>query len=166
MNEPIAYSDVFEITDHFNAHPLSYWLIGGYAIEFIVGKQIRDHSDVDFLVDVKDAERMVELLRGLGYECVKGALTEGLAYYERGTAQVCVVPIDSSRKPPSAVGGFEPMKFPDEFLDTQHLQIDSHKIPSLKPDMHIAMKHIVCDFFGSGDLRDKDIIDIENLSLC
>jgi hypothetical protein len=160
----MAYSHVFDMTDQFNASDLSYWLIGGYAIELIVGKRIRDHSDVDFMVDVRDAGRMVEILSELGYELRKGSVAEGLAYYNRETEEVCVVPIDSSLDPPATVGGFKGMKFPERFLDTLCLQIDSHKIPTLQPRMHVSMKQIVSQFFGSEVLRDKDIIDIQHLA--
>ena len=58
---------VIEVLDAFQAAGVRTWLIGGWAIDALVGVQRRPHDDLDLLVTEPDAGRASALLAGLGY---------------------------------------------------------------------------------------------------
>jgi hypothetical protein len=44
------------------AAKIAHWLAGGWAIDFLVGRVTRQHSDVDFAIWMEDWQRVVPLL--------------------------------------------------------------------------------------------------------
>ena len=50
------------------AHRVRLWLMGGWGVDALLGRQTRSHHDVDVLVDVVSLERFRERLSELGYE--------------------------------------------------------------------------------------------------
>lgn len=51
----------------FEDHDISIWLDGGWGMSALVGEQIRDHDDVDIVIQKKDLEKMRALLEERGY---------------------------------------------------------------------------------------------------
>ncbi|OIJ90781.1 hypothetical protein BIV25_31360 [Streptomyces sp. MUSC 14] len=47
-------------------------LRGGWAVDFFLGEVTREHGDIDRFAWTRDAVRLAELLRGLGYTPVPG----------------------------------------------------------------------------------------------
>ena len=43
------------------------WLDGGWGVDALIGEQTRSHADVDLLVEERNLETLVDLLRNLGY---------------------------------------------------------------------------------------------------
>ena len=61
--------DVVAVLDALDANEVRAWVEGGWGVDPLVGRQTRDHDDVDLAVD-SDAEgfdRAVAALAGLGY---------------------------------------------------------------------------------------------------
>jgi hypothetical protein len=52
----------------FAAQGIDYWLFGGWAVDFHVGRVTRDHADVDFAVWQADLDRIRVLLEAQGWE--------------------------------------------------------------------------------------------------
>src|SRR3954447_5121024 len=46
---------------------LDYWLFGGWAVDFCVGRMTRDHGDIDFIVWRKDRQAMDAALASTGW---------------------------------------------------------------------------------------------------
>jgi len=57
-----AIADIVRVVD------VEIWLRGGWAMDFFLGEVTRPHGDIDFFCRAPDAERVVGLLRGLGYQ--------------------------------------------------------------------------------------------------
>jgi len=47
------------------------WLDGGWGVDAILGKQSREHGDVDIVVQQKDALKLRKLLKEMRYQEVK-----------------------------------------------------------------------------------------------
>lgn len=56
-----------EIASLLESHGIAVWLFGGWAVDFLVGRVTRRHSDIDLAVQLDDGERAVRLLAGRGY---------------------------------------------------------------------------------------------------
>jgi hypothetical protein len=59
--EPAQPSEVAAI---FSAMPRPWWIAGGYAIEFAIGRAIRDHGDIDVMVLRQDHLHVQQVLDG------------------------------------------------------------------------------------------------------
>jgi lincosamide nucleotidyltransferase A/C/D/E len=47
------------------------WVDGGWAVDALLGKQLRPHNDLDIAMQWKDVPRLREFLAGQGYEQVR-----------------------------------------------------------------------------------------------
>jgi lincosamide nucleotidyltransferase A/C/D/E len=50
------------------AHGVELWLMGGWGVDALLGRQTRDHHDLDVLVEVASLERLCRRLHDLGFE--------------------------------------------------------------------------------------------------
>jgi lincosamide nucleotidyltransferase A/C/D/E len=57
---------------------IDVWLDGGWGVDALLGHQTRDHDDLDLVVELDYATRIIELLAGLGYSFVAGGTSEEL----------------------------------------------------------------------------------------
>jgi Aminoglycoside-2''''-adenylyltransferase. len=55
---------IAELDHLLREHRLPYWLFGGWAVDFHVGRVTREHADVDIAVWLGDRSRLAALLRG------------------------------------------------------------------------------------------------------
>jgi hypothetical protein len=65
-----------------------YWLFGGWAVDFYVGRVTREHDDVDLAVWSSDASRIAELLAASGWRHVPHPGEDGGTGYERDGVRV------------------------------------------------------------------------------
>ncbi|MGH7653776.1 MAG: nucleotidyltransferase domain-containing protein [Gemmatimonadaceae bacterium] len=56
-------SALAELDELFATHDLSYWLFGGWAVDFHAGHVTREHADMDIAVWSVDRTRVTTLLR-------------------------------------------------------------------------------------------------------
>jgi len=55
--DPLGLDDATELMRGF---PATWWIVGGWAIDLFVGRETRDHSDVDIVVRRADQELLRE----------------------------------------------------------------------------------------------------------
>lgn len=60
-------SDVISLYRSFAAAGAPVWVMGGWGVDALLGRQTRPHHDLDVLVDVRDLERLRRCLIGLGF---------------------------------------------------------------------------------------------------
>jgi lincosamide nucleotidyltransferase A/C/D/E len=60
-------TDVISLYRALSAAGAPVWLMGGWGVDALVGRQTRPHHDVDLLVDVADLERLRICLVELGF---------------------------------------------------------------------------------------------------
>lgn len=65
-----------------------YWLFGGWAVDFHVGRITRPHADIDLAVWVGDRDRVAELLAARGWVHRPEAGEDGYTGYERGAVRL------------------------------------------------------------------------------
>ena len=50
------------------ADGIRLWLMGGWGVDALLGRQTRDHHDLDVLVEARSLERLCEQLRHFGFD--------------------------------------------------------------------------------------------------
>jgi uncharacterized protein len=67
---------------------ISYWVFGGWAVDFYAGSITRAHDDVDVAVWLDDLPRIAELLRTDGWRHAPEEDEDGGTGYERGSVRL------------------------------------------------------------------------------
>jgi len=73
-----------ELAEILPSHGLSYWLFGGWAVDFHAGKVTRPHDDIDIAIWSGDRERVAALLADLAWAHRPEVGEDGYTCYERG----------------------------------------------------------------------------------
>lgn len=64
-------SDVTRLLQFFEALDILVWIDGGWGVDALLGKQTRDHSDLDIVVQKKDLPKLEQALKERGYSNVQ-----------------------------------------------------------------------------------------------
>lgn len=73
VNDDIAFStkkqldSIEEVFNKFDTENLEIYLCGGWAIDFLVGRVLRPHVDIDTFVWKKDKEKVRRVMKQLGF---------------------------------------------------------------------------------------------------
>ena len=60
------------------ADGIDVWLDGGWGVDALLEHQTREHDDLDLLIELEHAGRVIELLDSLGYSSRGGNSSEEL----------------------------------------------------------------------------------------
>ena len=77
-----------EITALLDQNRVDYWLFGGWAVDFHVGRVTRAHDDIDLAVWLDDADVVESLLRADGWRHAPEPDEDGGMGYERGSVRL------------------------------------------------------------------------------
>jgi hypothetical protein len=87
MNELANVSEqlsaLAELHRSLDAHGIIYWLFGGWAVDFHVGRVTRAHDDLDIAVWLADRDRLAELLASHGWTHTPEAGEDGYTVHVR-----------------------------------------------------------------------------------
>jgi lincosamide nucleotidyltransferase A/C/D/E len=75
------------------ADGIDVWLDGGWGVDALLGHQTREHDDLDLVVELGHASRIIQLLDGLGYSLVAGAPPKSFVMVDTRGRQVDVHPV-------------------------------------------------------------------------
>jgi hypothetical protein len=67
---------------------VDYWLFGGWAVDFHVGRVTRDHEDIDLAIWRSDLDHVAELLQHHGWVHAPTPGDEGYTGYERNDVRL------------------------------------------------------------------------------
>lgn len=70
-------ADVLEIVDCLAAAGVRVWLDGGWAVDAVLGRQTRDHDDLDLVLDLADSETAQRALAAIGFTSTVDEQTAG-----------------------------------------------------------------------------------------
>lgn len=66
--EIVTKEDLLKVIDLFEKIQITYWLDGGWGVDVLVGKQTRNHRDIDINYDANETERLLDTLIKVGYQ--------------------------------------------------------------------------------------------------
>jgi len=84
---------VLEVLRAVEARGLRVWLDGGWGVDALLGKQTRDHEDVDIVVELDKVDELARTLGSLGFELVEDLLPTRAVLRSADSGQVDVHPV-------------------------------------------------------------------------
>lgn len=73
---------------------MTAWVDGGWGIDALIGRQTREHQDLDLVVDVAAVDRVRELLLSDGFEVVRDWLPTAVAFAHVDGREVDLHPVE------------------------------------------------------------------------
>jgi hypothetical protein len=145
---------------------IRWWLFGGWALDALLGDVTRDHGDIEFWVERKDAGAVLDALIQVGAtptetqpveesrEYAIGDVLFSSAYFDRG-------PNDTYR----LQGRWSDWSFPGGSLGEDTGQLADLTLPVMSAAGMLAMKQQYPTLHNGNPLRDTDVRDIALLTL-
>ena len=87
-NVPDQLAAVAEFDALLRERRVDYWLFGGWAVDFHVGRVTREHCDIDAAVWADDGSRVAALLDSGGWVHRPDVGEDGYTCYERGRVRL------------------------------------------------------------------------------
>jgi lincosamide nucleotidyltransferase A/C/D/E len=72
--------DVVRLLDRLNGANVRCWVDGGWGIDALLGRQTREHDDLDLVVDDEGLTATIDLLRDEGYSTIRDWLPTAIAF--------------------------------------------------------------------------------------
>lgn len=67
MKDFTTTEDLMNIVSLLEESNIKYWIDGGWGVDILLGKQSRNHRDIDVDFDANDTERLLKILINNGY---------------------------------------------------------------------------------------------------
>jgi lincosamide nucleotidyltransferase A/C/D/E len=90
---PMDADELARLLDLFAGEGIEVWVDGGWGVDALLGKQTREHDDLDIVVELAHAARLAELLVAEGYEPVAGGAPKSFVHVDAAGKQVDVHPV-------------------------------------------------------------------------
>ncbi len=146
--------NVLNLLDSLN---IRYWIDGGWGIDILLGKQNREHRDIDVDFDGQFTEVLLEVLNAKGYTIETDWRPARIELHHPNLGYLDIHPLIISRDGSAKQAGLNEdwYEFKREWFF--HAVFEGRKIPCLSAE---AQK-----IFHSGyTLREVDHIDLKNLA--
>lgn len=152
--------DLMTIINLLESTEITYWIDGGWGVDILAGRQMRNHRDIDVDFDARYTEKLLNILLEYGYEIDADLKPVRIELYSEKYGYLDIHPFilkeDGTSKQADGEGGF--YEFEKDFFGNAVFEGKAIPCISLKGQK----------IFHSGyELRDKDKHDISILgSLC
>ncbi len=142
-----------------------WWIAGGWAIDLHLGRESREHEDLDIGIFCDDQPALQEYLINCGYELHASDPPGTLRPWPNGERLPTAVHDVWCRRAPDAPWEFQLMLNPGDdttwiarrdptvFLPFEDAVLDRHAIPRLAPEIQL--------YFKAKSLRPKDEADLQ-----
>jgi Aminoglycoside-2''-adenylyltransferase len=144
---------------------VAFWLRGGWAMDFFLGRVTRPHEDVDVFVWVVDVARLAAALEAKAFVEIAGPPPERQRNFARDGVEFHITLLE--RKPSGAVftaaapSDWEP--WPAGMLEAAVGRIGDISAPIVSPESQVDVKKKFRDWRPDLPEREKDRADIEVL---
>jgi lincosamide nucleotidyltransferase A/C/D/E len=152
---PMEAAEVVRLLDLLGAAELAVWLDGGWGVDALLGKQTREHDDLDLVAELAGVPQLVRVLADAGYHVVAGEAPKGFAAVDADGRQVDVHPVvfDEARG-----GGVYLMEDDSEWVYPSRGfsgegRVDGRRVRCLSPEVQV----LVHDGY---ELTDKDFREL------
>lgn len=92
MKKIVSKTDLFEVLDLIESMQIAYWLDGGWGVDVLVGKQTREHRDVDLDFDSRYTDQLLTALEADGYEITTDQRPVRIELYHTGRSYLDIHP--------------------------------------------------------------------------
>jgi lincosamide nucleotidyltransferase A/C/D/E len=96
---PMEADEVVRLAECLTTAGIPLWIDGGWGVDALLEKQIREHDDLDVVIELSDVDRLEAALGAAGYERVAGEAPKSFVLVDVRGRQVDVHPVafDESR---------------------------------------------------------------------
>ena len=158
QKEIATKSDLLKVLDLVEAVGMRYWLDGGWGVDVLVGKQTREHRDVDINFDARYTDALIEALLSHGYEITTDWRPVRIELYHPELSYVDIHPFvineDGTAKQADLEGGW--YEFEADYFGTAIFE--GREIPCISAKGQKA-------FHTGYELREVDKHDIRNIEI-
>lgn len=150
--------DVFFLLDLFEKLGVKYWLEGGWGVDVLLGRQMREHRDVDIDFDGIYIEAVLQELQKNGYIITTDWRPCRIELMHREKGYVDIHPLelqkDGSAMQRNPFG--EPFVFQKEYFSCS--AFDGREIPCISAEAQL-------EFHRGYELTEKDIVDVKRIQM-
>ncbi len=155
--EIVTQDDLLFIVDLLSQNNIKYYLVGGWGIDVLVGKQNRIHRDIDINFDQNDTEKLLQILQDAGYKIETDIRPIRIELHSEKYGYIDIHPFvinaDGSAKKSDTQGGW--WIFEKDYFTT--VNFANKKMPCLSVKGQKA-------FHSGYTPREKDEFDLELLN--
>ena len=149
-----------EIADALTDVRIPFWLRGGWALDFLLGRVRTEHADIDLVAQLEDSDAIREALTARGFQCVAEEPHVALEFEKEGES-IQVLLVDWNASGVLVVHGFESWPFPEDALGEPR-RLGNVVCRTLTPDALLYEKETYEANKGRPP-REKDLASIELL---
>ena len=154
-----------EIRDGLASANVQWWLFGGWAVDFHLGRVTRDHGDIEFYFWRNDAEALATALRRIGFVPVEIPYADEALEFLKDGQKICPVMLMRREDDAIVVPGrwlhwpFLDGVFSGVIASIEDVQAPVMTIESLLDGRLRYQEHAP----GAPPLRERDIVAIQQL---
>lgn len=154
--EVATKDDLINVLDLLDKSKIRYWLDGGWGVDVLVGKQTREHRDIDIDFDAQHTDALIDILVARGYSIVTDWRPVRIELYHPEMSYIDIHPFvlsaDGKAKQADMAGGWYDFE-PDFF---GHAEFEGRNVPCISAKGQ--------KIFHTGyELREIDKHDIKNI---
>ena len=86
-------AEVVRVVEALERGGVTVWLDGGWGVDALLGEQVREHDDLDVVVELSATRALSAMLEGIGYMHVAGAPPKSFVLVDAAGRQVDVHPV-------------------------------------------------------------------------
>lgn len=154
-----------EVASMCSATGIEYWVRGGWAVDFFLGRITREHEDIDLFAWAEDAERLVRALKQAGFVEIGGAPPDAQRNLMKNGAEVQIALLARCDDGTVVVAGGPAAgtPWPDGMLDGQPGCIGNLVCPIVNPALQIEIKEMFPQWRPDLPVQAKHSEDIARL---
>ena len=112
--EIVTKENLIEVLDLLDSMEMRYWIDGGWGIDILLGKQNREHRDIDVDFDGEFTDALLNKLKEIGYEIVVDWSPSRIELYHPELSYIDIHPLiineDGSARQADPQGGCMSLK--------------------------------------------------------
>lgn len=151
-----------EVARLLDERSIGFWLAGGWAVDFHLGRISRTHSDVDVVVATIDRYRVADAVLTLGFAEQPSSRPRTIALFDRDNVRLEVTFIEAGPDGAIVTPGYEDWPWDDGSFPDELVTFEGIAVRALSVDGLIAAKRDWQSQLGDPP-RPHDVADIEAL---
>lgn len=147
-----------DIAATLGAAGVPFWLRGGWALDFLVGRITREHADIDLVAHLEDRDAIYEALTGRGFTFDR-ELPDAAIDFEKSGESVQILLVERLQSGAFVTRGFETWPWPSGAFDEQLRELEGVACRTLSPHALLEEKE------NYERHRDRPLRDLDRASI-